>query len=180
MSRMSRMSLPRSGFRRGAGPLRGAMLLLAATLVLPSAAGADSSVRAIRRFDSYLTDDPIPGKNPGPLLTPSKCRTTTYTAGANEVAVVQVSGTVSPSVLVEGNLNIVVSRSLPFQPFVSVNAFPQSESLADGTASANAVAKVPLVDGYTYQFGAGFSGDQAIDVSVFSCQGVVIVYRIDP
>jgi hypothetical protein len=153
---------------------------LAGHALLCSPAMAAESVRKVLAFDGSLNGVVLPASSAPSVLAPFQCRTTLYTAGAGEVAVVSVAGTIAPSLPSDHDVHLVVTRSVPLSLPVPLNATEQSESMADGTASISAKARVPLTEGSGYQFGAGFSADQETTISTFGCQGVAIIYAPTP
>lgn len=165
---------------RARAPVFAVFAVLAAASIVGESHAAGGAVRKVLQFDGSVGQVTIPAKTAPNLLTPSKCRSVTYQAGSNEVAIVSVAGTVSPSVETDASLRLAVTRSTPLQPFVSVNLAAQVESMQDGTAMVSARARVSLDEGQVYQFGAGFAADEETLTSVFTCQGVVVIVSQQP
>lgn len=157
-----------------------ATMTAAAFLLAGSGAWAGAEIRKVIAIDGTPPDVVVPAIGNPTLLTPSTCRSVTYQAGPGEFAVVSVAVTATPSDPSDSTLYLAVTRSTPFQPFTSVSAFAQSESLGDGTALVSARATVPLDEGQTYQFGTGVKATGQTDMSVFSCQGTVVIHAEEP
>lgn len=136
-----------------------------------------SSVAAVLSFDAIWSPAKIPGNNGSTLLKPEVCRTSEYVARGGEVAVIAVSGTASPEDPAADVLYIEPMVSKDGGAYTLIMSGVAAESMIDGTAHASTVFALPLEVGIEYRFAAAFGSNQAIDVSIGTCQGTVQVLR---
>jgi hypothetical protein len=154
-----------------------------ALAVLKSAVGIEqdlhcpSSVAGVLSFDAVWSPATVPGNNGNTLLRPEVCRTTEHVGRENEIALIAVSATMTPSNASTDVLYIEPLVSKDGGPFNVVLLSVAAESAVDGTAHASTVIAVPLEVGIEYRFGAGFGSNSGYDVSTGTCQGTVQIVR---
>jgi hypothetical protein len=132
-------------------------------------------------FDAPWGPQALPGFSGNTVVTPMACRTTpAYTAQANEVAIIHVHGTGSPTAAVTDILYIVpmvsTNGGANFTSVLAANT-DSAESLQDGTANASVTKRYPLIAGTSYIFAAGFASNSALTINPGYCQGVVMIVK---
>jgi hypothetical protein len=154
-----------------------------ALAVLKSAVGIEqdlhcpSSVAGVLSFDAVWSPATVPGNNGNTLIRPEVCRTSEHVGRENEIALVAVSATMTPTGASNDVLYIEPLVSKDGGPFNVVLLGVAAESAVDGTAHASTVVAVPLEVGIEYRFGAGFGSNSGYDVSTGTCQGTVQIVR---
>ncbi len=100
-------------------------------------------------------------------------------AGANEVAVLTFHGTASPSVASTDLLYIDVMMSQNGAAFGTTLTGYAAEGFGDGVASVSVSKRIPLVQGTSYVFGAGFGSNAGLNVAAGAyCQGTVTIAKL--
>src|SRR5215207_5883435 len=106
----------------------------------------------------------LPGNNGSTIVTPTACRTAPYTAGAGDVALVNMSVTATPSNPAADVLYVNVMLSTNGGPWLIQSVVDQAESMSDGTANASTQDRIPLVQGNSYRFGVGVSSNSSVAI----------------
>ncbi|MCK6587037.1 MAG: hypothetical protein L6Q76_05570 [Polyangiaceae bacterium] len=122
----------------------------------------------------------LPGNNGNTIITPANCRTSNspaYTAGQNEVAIVNVHGTATPTNPAVDVLYINVMTSVNGGAYTAQTVYDSAESMSDNTANASTSKRINLVAGWTYVFAAGFSSNNAVSIGTGYCQGTVLIVK---
>ena len=109
---------------------------------------------------------------------PDGCKTTTYTAGSNERAIVQLVTSVVTDAPV--GLFMIPSQSVNGGAFGFIPGqlyAGQRVQAASQPASLTTVASVALTAGNTYSFGPGVYGSATVNITGSSCHVVVTIVR---
>ena len=154
-----------------------ALALLKAAVGVEQDLACPSSVAGVLSFDHVWSPLVLNGNSGNTVVTPQQCRTAQYTAGENEIAVIAVSATGSPSGADNDVLYIQPMVSKDGGNFMTVMVGDAAESFAEGTAHASSVFALPLEAGVVYVFGAGLSSNGMISVNTGTCQGTVQIVR---
>lgn len=136
-----------------------------------------SSVAAVLSFDATWSPASLPGNNGNTLVKPTVCRTTEHVGRENEVAVINISGTASPTAPSTDVLYIEPLVSKDGGSYNLVLLGVAAESMIDGTAHASTSIVVPLEIGIEYRFAAGFGSNSPTDIGYGTCQGTVQILR---
>ena len=119
----------------------------------------------------------LPGNNGSTILTPAACQTAPYTAGAGQVAMVNMSATATPSNPAADVLYVNVMLSTNGGPWLIQSVVDQAESMSDGTANASTQDRIALVQGTSYRFGVGVSSNSSVAISTGYCTALVAIYK---
>jgi hypothetical protein len=144
----------------------------------PGGPQGPSGVIDVLGFNAQYSPANVPGNNGNTLIKPAGCRTASYTAGADEVAVLQLSTTGSPALAVTDVLYLGAMVSENGGPLEQKNIYDAAESLQDGTAHVTVQLRYPLTAGKTYVFGAGIGTNSAISLSPAYCSGIAWIVHI--
>lgn len=128
-------------------------------------------------FDAQWSPLTLPGNSGNTIVTPSVCRTTTHTAGANEFAIVNVHATATPQNAASDVLYINVMISTNGGNSFAVQSTDSAESMSDGTANASASKRIPLTQNMNYIFGAGLASNGSVAIGTGYCQGTVLIIK---
>jgi hypothetical protein len=144
---------------------------------LPGPAGPSGVVKVLD-FDALFSPASLAGNMGNSVVNPLPCRTTSYKAAAGEVAVIDLSATVSPST-VDNNvvyINAMVSEN--FGAFTRRNTAQAATALAITTTHVTVTVRESLEAGTSYIFGAGFAANSAVTLSPAYCVGVVTIVKV--
>jgi hypothetical protein len=119
----------------------------------------------------------LPGNNGSTIVTPTACRTAPYTAGAGQVALVDMSATATPSNPAADVLYVNVMLSINGGPWQIQSVVDQAESMSDGTANASTQDRIALEQGTSYRFGVGVSSNSSVAISTGYCTALVVIYK---
>jgi hypothetical protein len=136
-----------------------------------------SGVVASRRLSGSASGFNLPGNMGTSVVTPAGCRTPIYTAGANEVAVINTQVTGSPTSATNNVLYLNVMASQDSAAFATVSGQAQADTLSVGTTHVTHSHVQPLAAGSTYQWGTGLASNASVDMNVAYCAGNVVIYR---
>ncbi len=145
----------------------------------PGPAGP-SGVARVLDFDAQWSPANTAGNNGNTILIPSVCRTVNnppYTAGAGEVAIVQLDATAASSNPVTDALYLNVMMSVNGGAFAIQSLEDSAESMADGTAHVTTSKRINLIAGWTYVFAAGVSTNLPRSISTGYCHGTVLIVK---
>lgn len=142
----------------------------------PGATGASGTVTTL----SFDNPDIGPTITAGTPFVPTPCRTGAYTpATAGQVAIMQTS--VSAAVTAPGTgAVLLMAPAFSTNNFTTFNFAVGSYALDQidpGAGSTSSVARIPLTQGVTYNFGVVVNSDANVSLLASSCLGVVTIVR---
>jgi hypothetical protein len=160
-----------------------AMLIAAAPAMAASQSGggktrAAGAVLAVLDFQGEWESE-YPTLN-GNWVVPTDCRTGTYLAGPNEVAIVSIGGFLATSGQFHDFLFLKAAISHDGGPFAPLSDFVPAVNSLDGTAASVAMTqRIVLDEGVTYAFGAQFTAGFVVN-AWSTCHGTVTIVRLEP
>jgi hypothetical protein len=112
-------------------------------------------------------------------VAPTQCRTSSYTAGAGEFAVVMFQGTVqiTPAASDVFYTDVLMSQNGAAFTVATTNSAVAPVDLNSGAAHVGISKRIPLVAGTTYVFAAGFAMNAAQTATAGLCHGVVMITK---
>jgi hypothetical protein len=132
-----------------------------------------TGVIAVLDFDADWTQN-----TPNGAVFPGQCQTESHLAGPNEVAIVNMNGFVAASGPSSDFIQLKAAISEDGWPFAPISVYYTIDGLSDGAGHVSTTAKVELIEGVTYVFGAQFQTGAPVVVGFSTCHGTVMVARL--
>lgn len=130
---------------------------------------------ATRGFDA---ENVLPSLAANTTTVPAPCQTESYTAGANEVALIDFDSSVYPQTAPLAIIAFKAAAQIDGAPFTAIST-ESVDSLQDGTANAAIHKQYPLSAGKKYVFGISWYSVTATGaLTKATCHGTVMVARM--
>jgi hypothetical protein len=145
---------------------------------LPAGPAGPSGFVSSRAIAGSAVDFGLPGGMGNQEVTPANCRTSLYTAGPGEVAVINMQITAAPDPPDNNVLYLKVMASENGGPFASLSGLiRQANSLNISTTHVSNSHVQHLTAGVGYIWGAGLASNSAVDLDSAYCNGNITIYR---